>query len=255
MKIFMENNQEQRTNNNQNNSTKQIAGAILLAGVLIAGSILLKGNISDKSAKQQALQQVQDTADVANPANAQIANLDQIGPNDHVLGDPKTNVTFIEYADYQCPFCERFFTTVEPTIIKNYVNTRKINFVYRDYAFLGPESTKAAEAAECASDQGKFWEYHDYLFSHQGQENGGSFADSKLEGFAKSLGLNTTTFNSCLDSGKYAEQISTSTSNGTKAGVQGTPKGYILKDGKIVATMDGAEPLGTVISKIDAALK
>jgi protein-disulfide isomerase len=210
----MENNRIKSENTSQNTSQKQIAGAILLAGVLVAGAILLKSNTPAK----QALQQVQDTADAANPANLGAANLDPISADDHMLGNPKANVTFIEYADYQCPFCERFYTQTESEIIKNYVNTGKINFVYRDYAFLGPESTKSAEAAECASDQGKFWEYHDYLFSHQGSENKGTFADKNLESFAATLGLNTATFNQCLESGKYTSKISTSTANGTKAG-------------------------------------
>jgi len=121
------------------------------------------------------------------------------------------------------------------------VKNGEVKLVFRDYPFLGPESITAAEAARCAGDQGKFWDYDNYLFAHQGGENKGAFSNPNLEAFAKTLSLNTTTFNQCLESGKYAQAVADSKTEGTNAGVTGTPKGYILKDGKIVGTIDGAE--------------
>jgi len=76
----------------------------------------------------------------------------------------------VEFADYQCPFCEKFYTDTFPDIKKNYIDTGKIKFVYKNLAFLGKESTDAANASMCARDQNKFWEFHDYLFTHQGSE-------------------------------------------------------------------------------------
>lgn len=93
---------------------------------------------------------------------------------DIILGDPNAKVTLIEYADYQCPFCSRFFTQVEPQIKKDYIDTGKVKMIYRNFAFLDTDQTGqptgykeshlSAEAAECAKDQNKFWQYHDLLF-------------------------------------------------------------------------------------------
>ncbi len=97
------------------------------------------------------------------------------------LGDPNAPVAVVEFADFQCPFCERFFSTTESDLIKNYVNTGKIRFIFRNFSFLGPDSTTAAEGAYCANEQGKFWEYHNYLYQHQGPENSGTFSQANLE--------------------------------------------------------------------------
>lgn len=231
---------------------KQIAGAILLAGVLIAGSIWLKGSVPGRALTGTPGNQVAQQLDNTNPSNVV---LDPVTPTDRTVGNAGAPVTFVEYADFQCPYCGIFHKQTEPTIISDYVNKGKVRFVYRDYPFLGPESTRAAEAALCANEQGKFWEYHDYLFSHQNGENKGTFNDDNLESFAKTLGLDTATFNSCFASGKYENYLTDSVTKANRAGVTGTPKGFIVKNGKIVDTMDGAEPLGTVTAKLNAALK
>ena len=105
------------------------------------------------------------------------------------MGNKNAKVTIIEFADFQCPFCERFFKDAESNIIKDYVNSGKVKFAFRHYAFLGQESNFAAEASECANEQGKFWEFHDYLFKNQQGENQGAFTKDKLKGFAATLGL------------------------------------------------------------------
>lgn len=115
--------------------------------------------------------------------------IDPVTAADHSLGEANSKVVMVEYADYQCPFCGRFFTnTVEP-VIEKYVKTGKIQYVYRDFAFLGKESTKSAEATLCANDQGKYWEFHNYLFTHQNGENEGNFSDTNLKKIAAELGL------------------------------------------------------------------
>jgi protein-disulfide isomerase len=226
------------------NNNQPIVGAIILAGVLIAGAILLKGN---------------GTPTQVNPANnlapVVAATPAPITAGDRTLGNPQAKVTLVMYEDFQCPFCGRFFSDSEQTIRNTYVKNGQVQYVYRDFAFLGPESTRASEAARCAEDQGQFWQYHDYLFTHQNGENKGNFSDPHLKAFAKTLGLNTTTFNQCLDSGKYVQAIADSKTEATAAGVQGTPKGFIVVKGKTVATIDGAEPLAQTQQKIDAALK
>lgn len=247
----------------QNDNQKTIAGAIIIAGVLIAGAILLKGNSASIAKKEPNSNGV--------PATTTLA---PIGKEDRVLGNPNAKVTLIIYEDFQCPFCGAIngsessevliqslkqrdpdWTPFIPGIMNDYVKKGSAQFVYRDWAFLGPESIRSAEAARCAGDQGKFWEYHDYLYNHQNGENQGNFSDPKLKSFAKGLELDTPSFNKCLDDGKYAQTVIDSRNEGNSAGVTGTPKGFILKDGKIFATIDGAESYTTVKPKIDAALK
>lgn len=255
--------EENNIENKSKNSQQQIVGAILVVGVLIAGAILLKGSKSSET--------------IAVPVNnngVPITTLAPVGTADRTLGNPQAKVTLILYEDFQCPFCGAVSGLVSNTdaikylkekvdpnwtpfmpLINEHIKKGDVQFVYRDWAFLGPESIKSAEATRCAGDQGKFWEYHDYLYTHQNGENQGGFADPKLKSFAQSLGLNTSDFDKCLDSGKYTQTVNDSRTEGTAAGVTGTPKGFILKDGKIVATIDGAEPWSATKPKLDSALK
>lgn len=96
-------------------------------------------------------------------------------------GNANAPVTIVEFADFQCPFCERFYTQTEKQIIDTYVKTGKAKFIFRNYAFLGPDSTTAAEAAYCANEQGKFWQFHNFMYEHQGQENSGWTTKANLE--------------------------------------------------------------------------
>ena len=105
----------------------------------------------------------------------------------------------------------------------NYVNSGKVRFGYWNFAFLGEESLWAAEAAECAADQDKYWEYHDKLFTSQAGENQGAFAKENLKQFAAELGLDSGAFNECLDSGKHTELVQSDTSLAQQIGVQSTP--------------------------------
>ncbi len=202
------------------NSILIIFGVILLAAVFYIGMLTQKINNIEK---QQS--------EVPTPPPT---NQPYLGPKASVplgifpaLGDSKAKVTVVEFADFQCPYCERWFTTVEPTIINDYVKKGKVKFIFRNYAFLGQESNFAAEAAYCANDQGKFWDFHNYLYQHQGTENSGTFTKTNLEGFAQTLGLNTEQFNTCLDSDKYATAVSSDLAEGQKAAVQGTPTTFI----------------------------
>jgi cyclophilin family peptidyl-prolyl cis-trans isomerase len=110
---------------------------------------------------------------------------------------------------------------------EKYVKTGQMKFVYRHMAFLGDESQWAAEASECAGDQGKFWEYHDKLFASQQGENQGAFSKDNLKKFAADLKLDTTKFNQCLDSGQFTEKVKKATQDAQQLGVQGTPTVFI----------------------------
>jgi protein-disulfide isomerase len=176
--------------------------------------------------------------------------LAEVGNKGFSKGNVNAKVTVVEFADYQCPYCEQFFTQVTTPLIKDYVDTGKVRFVYRDYAFLGQESGWAAEATRCANDQGKYWQFHDYLFSHQKGENQGAFSKDNLKIIAKTLKLNTTQFNSCLDSGKYTAEVAQDLADGQAVGVNGTPASFI--NGKM---LNGAQPYETFKAAIEEELK
>ena len=219
--------------------------SILMAAVLISGSILY----ARYNAGQNA---VVPGSGVQKP----IGKVDIDLTNAMTLGDAKAPVTIVEYGDYQCPFCERYFTQNQSMFISQYVNTGKARFVWKDYAFLGQESTWAAEAARCANDQGKFWAYHDYLYSHQGAENSGAFSKTNLKKFAVALGLNAPQFNTCLDTDKYTALIQQETQTASAIGVNGTPATFI--NGQLVTDSNGnsvgAAPFSTFQAVIDDIL-
>lgn len=166
-----------------------------------------------------------------------------------VMGNKNAKVKVVEFADFQCPFCKQWFSDVEPNLINDYVKTGKIAFYWRDYPFLGQESNLAANAARCANEQGKFWEFHDYLYNHQGQENSGAFSADNLKQFGAAIGLNTDQFNSCVDSGKYNTAAQKDLSDGQKAGVTGTPTIFI--NGQSIV---GAQPYSAFKALIDQEL-
>ena len=140
------------------------------------------------------------------------------------ISTSSAKVTVVEFGDYQCPACGAAEPTVE-RLLKDYKG--KINFVFRNFAFIGQESTWAAEAAECAGDQGKFWEYHNFLYSHQAGENEGAFTKDHLKSFAKALNLDSSKFDSCLDSDKYSGKVASDTNDGKTVGVNSTPTFFI----------------------------
>ncbi len=168
----------------------------------------------------------------------------------HFRGDPNAPVTIIEFADFQCPYCGRFFAQTEPQIDKAYIQSGKVRFGYFGFAFLGQESNWAAEAAECAADQNKFWEYHDKLYGSQSGENQGAFNKDNLKKFAGELKLDTSAFDECLDSGKYTQLIQEESSTASSIGVRSTPT-FLINGQAIV----GAQPFEIFQQTIDSLLK
>ena len=229
-----------------------LSTSIIIASIVVAGAVLMGFSWVKNGPSPRANEGIKTPE--SNNDNLE-TSLPPLSTNDKILGNPNAKITIIEYSDFQCPFCGRFHKDAGTTIKNDYVNKGLVSFVYRDFAFLGDESIKSAEAAKCADDQGKFWEYHDYLFTHQKGENQGNFADKNLKSFASELGLNTTAFNKCLDSDKYQQAVLDETSAGSQAGVEGTPKSFILKNGEVVDTIDGAEPSNSVVNKLNKALK
>ncbi|MDO8743179.1 MAG: DsbA family protein [Candidatus Azambacteria bacterium] len=192
-----------------------IPAAIVFASVVIAIAVVY----STKNPSQNANNN--------NIKTAALAALPAVSSSDFVLGDQNAPVTIIEYGDFQCPYCGKFFKDIESVLREKYIKTGKVKFIYRDFVFLGQESTWAANAARCAGEQNKFWQYHDYLYGNQKGENQGAFSKDNLKSFASALGLDKEKFNSCLDSEKYTNLIQEETKAGGEAGVSGTPASFI----------------------------
>ena len=174
------------------------------------------------------------------------------------LGEATAPVTLIEYSDYQCPFCQRHFSTVMPELVKAYVETGKLKYVMREMPIpsIHPQATKASQAALCAGEQGKYWQMHDLIFGNQKQ-----MAPDDLKAHAQSLGLDVDVFNACLDGDKYAEQIGSDRAEAQKLGIRGTPSFMIGKTdsadpNKVKATkvIRGAVPLAAFTQAIDELL-
>ena len=173
-----------------------------------------------------------------------------------VLGSENAPVTMVEFSDYQCPFCRRFATTVFPTIKREYIDTGKVRYVFRDFPLssIHPQAQKAHEGAHCAREQNKYWEMHDLLFQDQKK-----LPSQEMSQFAEQVGLDVDTFQHCLDSGKHGPSIKKDIADGSKAGVRGTPSFVIGKsgDGKTITgtLVRGAQPLARFKQAIETAQK
>jgi len=143
------------------------------------------------------------------------------------LGNPDAPVLIEEFSDFQCPFCARFFRETEARLIQEYVTPGKARFVYRHFAFIGPESVWASQAAECAANQERFWEFHGKLFNNQAGENQGAFSVDRLKRFAQDLGLSTDLFNRCLDANETLDRVRKDTEEAQRLGVRSTPTFFI----------------------------
>ncbi len=141
-----------------------------------------------------------------------------------VEGAAAAPVTVAEYSDYQCDYCGRWARGVEATFRSTFITTGQVRFEWHDDAWEGQESIDAANAARCAGDQGQFWPMHDLLYNSQGTTpNTGAFTKDKLKGLGATLGLDTSSFNACVDAGTYNRAVQTDTTAATTAGFTGTP--------------------------------
>ncbi len=174
--------------------------------------------------------------------------------DDEVKGKSSATVTLIEFTDYQCPFCSRHFEQTLPDIVKNYIDTGKVKYVVRDFPLsFHPNAHKAAEASECAGEQGKFWEMHDKLFAEQGSWSGAADASATFKGYAKALGLKAS-FDTCLDNGDMAAEVDADLADGSAAGINGTPGFWIVSDDGDSKSVSGAYPYATFQAAFDAML-
>jgi len=183
----------------------------------------------------------------------------QIGTVDTSLGSPLLGsldapVTIIEFGDYQCPNCKKWFLSTKPDIVTNYIDTGKVNLVFIDIAFLGKDSIPASIASYCAEEQGKYWDYHSFLYSNQMSIDNGWANSESLKGYAYNLGLNMDMFVSCLDSEQYLKRVQFNTEEAQNNGVTGTPTFFIIGPNGIQEKIVGPQPFSVFEKVIESML-
>ena len=177
--------------------------------------------------------------------------------DDPVKGEKDAKLTLIEFSDYQCPFCARHSRETIPQLEREYIATGKVKYVFRNFPIesIHPQAFKAHEAANCAGEQGKYWEMHDRLFANQN-----ALGLKELPPHAKALGLDLPKFQQCLDGGKQAAKIRSDLADGQKAGVQGTPTFFLAvtepndTNLKALRVIRGAQPYAGFKQAIDGLL-
>lgn len=191
--------------------------------------------------------------DVAVPTQTQPTDTNRDNPNvdagdNPVMGKADAPITIIEFSDFECPFCEKFYTETLPQLKKNYVDTGKAKIIYMDFPLsFHPEAQKAAEAAECFREQkgdAGYYKMHDKLF-----ENQASLSVENSKKWAKELGADSKKFDECLDSGKFESAVQADFSYGQSLGVSGTPSFFI--NGRF---LEGAQPYSAFEQAIEAQL-
>jgi len=151
-----------------------------------------------------------------------------------MIGDPSASITILEWGDYQCTYCHRFHESSLNTILDEYINSGKVNLVFKDFPLNGPDSVFAAEAAYCAEDQGKYWQYHDELYANWGGERTGWITVDSLNKFATTVDLEINEFNSCINEHKYHQRVLELEKFGKEIGIDATPSFLIFNDEKII---------------------
>ncbi len=190
----------------------------------------------------------------ANTNNLLPQHLIQIGSP--VQGNLSAPITIVEFGDFQCGFCDRFAKETEPKINETYIQTGKVNMIFKNFVTHGPDSNTAAIAAQCTNDQGKFWNFYNILYKNQGEENSGWASANNLKRLSLLVsGLKAQRFNACLDGNKYKSLSERDNTLAFASGLQGTPSFVIEKsDGTDRETLLGAYPFPAFQAIIDKKL-
>ncbi len=240
-----------------------LAGTILVSTLIVAGSLIYvfgpeRAAVAPDSKQLAAINQ---SAITLPPFETSLPYGQTPTPGgDVLLGDPDAPVEVVGYSDYQCPFCAKFAIQTEPQIRQNYIASSKAKMIYKDLIVVdgfianGHESTDAALAANCAADQGKFWEYHDALFIIEAvdqKENNGNLTKELFLAIADKLNMDKSAFESCYDSKKYAGEVASDTAEAQNdLSRLSTPSALI--NGELV---QGAQPYANFAAVIDKFLK
>lgn len=159
-----------------------------------------------------------------------------------ILGNSNAPITILEWGDYQCTFCYKFHQNTLNTIQEDFINAGKVKLIFKDFPLNGPDSLLAAEAAYCAEDQEKYWQYHDELYKNWGGERTGWVTRESLDNFANTVNLDLNEFNKCLDDHKYQNKVKTIHEFGKEIGIDATPS-FLVFNGEKIIKIRGNQPL------------
>ncbi len=222
--------------------------AVLISGILIAGSIYATGGIKINSGDL--------AANVGEENEERVIQIKEVGKDDHVLGNPDAPIKIVTYTDFECPFCKRFHYTMKQ-IVDEYKEEGSVAWVIRQFPLdqLHRTAREEAEATECVASLGgndRFWSFVDKIMEKTESNDGLDMA--LLPTFAEEVGVNKIEFNNCMESGKMKQVVQDQFNDGVSAGAQGTPYSVILtKDGNKFP-IDGAMPFENIKSSIDMIL-
>ena len=209
--------------------TTYILGFLLIIAAFLIGVLYTKVSYLEKGAGSGTVTQGGNNA--GGVPSAPTGPVDVSAGHLPFLGNKDAKVTLVEFSDFQCPFCKALFDQALPQIKKDYIDTGKVKLAYRHFplASIHPNAQKAAEASECANDQGEFWLYHDALFQNQAEWESltPDKALEKFTEFAGSIGIDSAKFSECVSSGQFEDNVNKDLNDGSTAGVRGTPATYI----------------------------
>jgi protein-disulfide isomerase len=233
----------------------QLLYVLLLVAVFSIGYLLARVQLLEKGGSQNTggtTAPTQGTGTVPDPAAPDPKTVLEKLNNGHlpVKGDNNAKVTVVEFSDFECPFCARFYADTLPQLTTEYIDTGKIAFYYRHYPLsFHPQAVPAALASECANDQGKFWEMHDKIFDENNAGKLGTATTDTFKQYAADLGLEANAFDSCFDDKTHQAKVDEDFAAGNEVGVSGTPTFYI--NGR---QMVGAQPFASLKAIIDEEL-
>ena len=223
------------------------------AGIAIACmfcGVLMTNMINDESAQNLDEIIINEISPTKKPTLSSFT--DNASP---VLGNMNAPLTMIEFGDYQCTYCKKFFHETEGSIIENYVETGKVKIMFKDFIVVGSDSTNAANAAHCANDQKMFWMYHSILYNNWDGEDTGWASVDRLHEFANKLGLDMNEFSECMYESKWEELINSSQTDGRIIGVTATPTFFIIDQSNNILKITGAQPYAVFEEVFDSLLK
>lgn len=216
-----------------------IPASILIGFAMIAAAIYFSGGINGKAPATGTDQQPEATTNEP---------IKPVSDKDHIQGNPNAPIVFVEYSDFDCPFCKKFHEETMTKIMNEFGPTGKVALVYRHFPLeqLHPNAPKLALASECIAEQGgndAFWKFADLVFGERAVNEQTNIA--KLPDYAKQSGVDVTKFNTCMTEDRYSSVVQADFTDGVNAGVQGTPHTFVLVGGQ-QAVISGAQSYATV---------
>lgn len=226
-------------------------GAGIAAAIIIGVFFVIGGPVSDTGFKKEDIKPA-DTKVLQEQEPQQIQMSVFSDNSSPVLGSTDAPITIIEFGDYQCFYCNKFFHETEDQINENYIKTGKAKLIFKDFTIIGSDSVVAAHAAHCADEQGKFWEYHDTLYNHwNGENNGWASAQNQIT-FAQDLGLDMDKFTECMSSEKYKQKIQSSSEDAKTLGLTGTPAFFVIGPNNKIVKVPGAQPYDVFVDILES---